>query len=124
MTDPRTHILVVEDEVEMQVLLHAHLTRLGYSVATAGTLAQARTRLKNRCPDVVLLDLNLGKEWGLDLLPDLRTCNAAMVCIVITARNDAETRAQALQAGVDHFLAKPVSPSVLNPILPPPVNPI
>jgi DNA-binding response OmpR family regulator len=64
-------ILVVDDDDSLRLLCRVNLELEGYRVAEAASLGTARTALADGPPDVVLLDLHLGREDGLALLDDL-----------------------------------------------------
>ena len=116
MSPPRRHLLVVDDEPHIGLLLRPHLERLGYVVSLARTLAEARGALRDAGPlDAMLLDLHLPDGSGLDLLRDLRAAAATRTFPVIVLTAEGEDRvlgeAEALGAGL---LTKPFSPSKLT----------
>jgi CheY-like chemotaxis protein len=118
-TDPATTsagtILAVEDEPLNRRLLHAVLGPAGYEIIDAGTLAEARIRLRERTPDIVLLDLRLPDGDGLDLCREIRADPAIASIPVVAATASAMPPIvdAAYEAGVDGFLAKPIRPGAL-----------
>src|SRR2546430_12476022 len=88
----RRHLLVVDDEPHIGLLLRPHLERLGYEVSIARTLADARRALEGGASplDAMLLDLHLPDGFGLDLLRELRADPAtrAFPVIVLTAEGE------------------------------------
>ena len=114
---PRRHLLVVDDEPHIGLLLRPHLERLGYRVSLARTLAEARSALDDRhAPlDALLLDLHLPDGSGLDLLRELRGAGATrrLPVIVLTAEGDERVLGEAEQLGAA-LLTKPFSPSKLT----------
>ena len=117
MSPVRRHLLVVDDEPHIGLLLRPHLERLGYVVSLARTLAEARRTLQGGAPslDAMLLDLHLPDGSGLDLLRELRAAptTRALPVIVLTAEGEDRIlrEAEGLGAGL---LTKPFSPSKLT----------
>ena len=113
----RRHLLVVDDEPHIGLLLRPHLERLGYSVSLARTLGDARAALAEpRVPvDAVLLDLHLPDGSGLDLLRELRGAAAtrALPVIVLTAEGEDRVLEEAEGLGAT-LLTKPFSPTKLT----------
>lgn len=115
------HLLVVDDEPHIGLLLRPRLEQLGYRVTLARTLAQARTALEgaNRASppslDALLLDLHLPDGSGLDLLRELRAAAASreLPVIVLTAEGDDRVLGEAENLGAT-LLTKPFSPTKLT----------
>src|SRR3989442_3423206 len=113
----RRHLLVVDDEPHIGLLLRPHLERLGYVVSLARTLGEARRALASGAQplDAMLLDLHLPDGSGLDLLRELRAATATRAFPVIVLTAEGEDRilreAESLGAGM---LTQPVSPSKLT----------
>ena len=110
--DTPTRILVVDDDREIRTLLAEHLDQAGFNTETAADGAQMRARLALRTPDLILLDLNLPGQDGLELCRDLRAGSAVPV-IMLTARTDVIDRILGLELGADDYLAKPFEPREL-----------
>jgi two-component system catabolic regulation response regulator CreB len=113
----RRHLLVVDDEPHIGLLLRPHLERLGYVVSLARTLAEARHALQGGASpfDAMLLDLHLPDGSGLDLLHELRAAAAtrAFPVIVLTAEGEERVLQEAEGLGAE-LLTKPFSPSKLT----------
>ena len=114
---PRRHLLVVDDEPHIGLLLRPHLEQLGYRVSLARTLRDARATLSDRATrlDAVLLDLHLPDGSGLDLLRELRGAAAtrALPVVVLTAEGEDRVLSEAEELGAA-LLTKPFSPSKLT----------
>ncbi len=110
------HLLVVDDEPHIGLLLRPHLEHVGYRVSLARTLGQARdVRADPRTPvDALLLDLHLPDGSGLDLLRDLRGAAAtrSLPVIVLTAEGEDRVLDEAEELG-SALLTKPFSPTKL-----------
>lgn len=117
MSSPQRHLLVVDDEPHIGLLLRPHLERLGYRVSLARTLAEARSTLDDRhAPlDAMLLDLHLPDGSGVDLLRELRDSAATrrLPVIVLTAEGDERVLGEVEDLGAA-LLTKPFSPSKLT----------
>jgi len=113
----RRHLLVVDDEPHIGLLLRPHLERLGYEVSIARTLADARRALEGGVSplDAMLLDLHLPDGFGLDLLRELRADPAtrAFPVIVLTAEGEDRILEEAESLGAE-LLTKPFSPTKLT----------
>lgn len=117
MSPARRHLLVVDDEPHIGLLLRPHLEQLGYRVTLARTLAEARAALGNRTTslDALLLDLHLPDGSGLDLLRELRggAATRALPVMVLTAEGEDRILSEAEDLGAS-LLTKPFSPSKLT----------
>ena len=106
MTEPRTHVLVVEDEAEIRRFVRLTLEAEGHEVHEADTLRRGLIEAGTRRPDLLVLDLGLPDGDGVELIRDLRTWSAAPV-IVLSARTAEADKIAALDAGADDYLVKP-----------------
>lgn len=105
MTD---HILIVDDDREIRLLVAEYLERGGMRVTTAANGHEMRAALENGAVDLVVLDLMLPGEDGLKLCRDLRTGeHKRMPVLMLTARGDEADRILGLEMGADDYLAKP-----------------
>lgn len=109
----QTRILIVEDEHLIALSLSLMLTKRGFSVKTAGTVAEADLLMGNYRPDALLLDLWLPDGSGLELLKRTKSAPEDLPVIVMTANADADSAVKALKLGADDFLGKPFSMEVL-----------
>lgn len=109
------HILLVDDEPHVPLLVQPLLERLGMTVQTARSLGAARRSLAQHRPDGILLDLHLPDGSGLDLLRELRAApdTATLPILVITAEGDDRVLDEVERLG-GLVLAKPFSPTKLG----------
>lgn len=102
-----TKVLLVDDEPEIESLVSLCLAPLGVGVVVAANLAQAVDAARREEIGLVLLDLALGSEDGLDILPSLRSePRLDGVPVVAFTAHDSRRR-EALNLGVDAFLVRP-----------------
>ncbi len=106
------HILVVDDDERLRALLQRYLSQNGLRVSVAADAAEARTLLKSMAFDLLILDVMMPGESGLDFAVDLRTRSAVPI-LMLTAQGDPEHRIAGLERGADDYLAKPFEPREL-----------
>lgn len=101
-------LLVVEDSERLASLMARILTDSGHVVDVAENLDMAHTSIKAVEYDVVILDLSLPDGDGREILDSLRQNKHNVLVLVATARGDVFSRVQALDAGADDYIVKPV----------------
>lgn len=107
-----TKLLLIEDNQRIQLANRDMLTLLGYDVAIALNLAEARERLSENPPDAIVLDIMLPDGSGLDFLSEIRQGSAVPV-LMLTALGTADDTVKGLSTGADDYLAKPYDYQVL-----------
>ncbi|HEX2943641.1 MAG TPA: response regulator transcription factor [Rhodopila sp.] len=109
-----SHILVVEDDPRLRERLARYLTTEGFRVTTAADAAEARSRLRSINPDLMVLDVMMPGESGLELTQSLRVeLNQDLPILLLTARGAPEDRIAGFEAGADDYLGKPFEPREL-----------
>ncbi|MCD6043670.1 MAG: two component sigma-54 specific Fis family transcriptional regulator [Burkholderiales bacterium] len=101
-------VLVVDDEPDIRELLELTLAKMGLGVHCAGSIAEAKERLKSERYDLCLTDMRLGDGEGLDLVRHIATLSEDLPVAVITAYGSAENAVAALKAGAFDYVSKPV----------------
>jgi len=101
-----THILVVDDDARVRTLLRRCFEGEGFAVSEAKDGAQMHICLERNAVSLITLDLNLGKENGLDLARELRKSRSIPI-IMLTGKGDAVDRIVGLELGADDYLPKP-----------------
>ena len=104
---PQTRILVVEDDPAILVGLHEALRLEGYEVLSAIDGEQARERIADNRPDLIVLDLMLPKLDGFGVLHWLRKRRFDVPVLILSAKGRQEDKVRGLKAGADDYLAKP-----------------
>ena len=113
------HILVVEDDPRLRERLARYLTGEGFRVTAASDAAEARTKLRAINPDLMVLDVMMAGESGLDLTQSLRQealrqeRSHGLPILLLTARGAPEDRIAGFEAGADDYLGKPFEPREL-----------
>jgi DNA-binding NtrC family response regulator len=108
MTPPR-RVLVVEDESAQRLMYARALSTFGYEVVEADNGAEALLELDAGSIGVVLLDLNLAGEHGLDLFEQIRERHPVVSVVIATGYGTLGLASQAIRMDVVDFLSKPVS---------------
>ncbi|VDC23340.1 response regulator [Pseudogemmobacter humi] len=106
------HLLVVDDDERIRVLLQKFLVRNGYMVTVAKDASQARRLLAGLEFDMIVLDVMMPDEDGIALTRDLRKSMQTPI-LLLTARGETQNRIEGLEAGADDYLAKPFEPKEL-----------
>jgi len=112
----RMSILIIDDEESIRDSLALNLGR-DYQVATAATAHQGLELAHQEPPDIVLLDIGLPDQSGLEIMPELRQSAPHAAIIVITAYEDVRTAISAMKAGAVDYLVKPVRLEALSAAL-------
>ena len=101
-------ILVVDDEPLQRWAVREHLQAWGYRVTEADSAGAALASYRAQSPDLVLLDLRLGADSGLDVLRDLREIDPSAAVIMVTAHGDLEDAVGGFRLGLTDFFKKPL----------------
>jgi two-component system, OmpR family, phosphate regulon response regulator OmpR len=110
--DNAPHILVVDDDSRIRDLLARYLHDHGYRVTTAIDAASARATMRSLAFDLLILDVMMPKESGIEFAKALRE-DSQVPILMLTARAEPEQRIEGLETGVDDYLAKPFDPREL-----------
>jgi two-component system response regulator HydG len=110
-------ILFVEDDEALRVTQTIYLRQEGFEVVAAADHTSARVKLGREPFDVVVTDLRLGKQSGLDVVRDGRELQPQAEIIVITGYSSVESAVEAMKDGAYDYLTKPVDPEMLVRII-------
>ena len=105
-------ILVVDDEPKIATLARDYLEHAGFAVLIAADGPTALATIRQRRPDLVVLDLGLPGLDGLDVTRELRR-DSTIPIVMLTARDDELDKLLGLELGADDYLTKPFSPREL-----------
>lgn len=105
----KPYLLLVDDEEGIRFGFIKYLTKAGYLVKGAASLADAKEALLGQRFDAILLDLNLPDGNGLAWIPELRKNHPEMPIVVITGIGDIPLAVECMRKGADDFLTKPVN---------------
>ena len=113
MNDPEPHLLVVDDDVRLRELLRRYLSDNGFRVTAAANAAEARARLASFAFDLMVLDVMMPGENGLDLQQVLVAQGHNIPIIFITGHGDIAMAVRAMKMGAVDFLSKPFDDQAL-----------
>jgi two-component system KDP operon response regulator KdpE len=100
-------VLVVDDEPDLRRVIRGSLSVQGFSVDEARSGEDALIAVRERPPDVVLLDINMPGIGGIDTCRRIRTLTPRVGIVMITVRDSEEDTVAALEAGADDYIRKP-----------------
>jgi two-component system phosphate regulon response regulator OmpR len=113
MEDALPRVLLVDDDVRLRELLLRYLASQGFDVRGVGDGAQLRQALDRGHFDLIVLDLMLPGDNGLDICRRLRGQGDATPIVMLTAKGDEIDRIVGLEIGADDYVPKPVNPREL-----------
>ncbi len=111
---PGMNALVIDDEPTIRRALRAALEAMGHAVVEAGTAVAARRQVEETAVDVAFLDLRLGRDDGLALLPELLAVSPALAVVVVTAHATIGSAVEAMRRGAFDYLPKPFTPDQIR----------
>ncbi len=110
--EQRPHVLVVDDDDRIRDLVARYLTEHGFVVATTAGAAEARVVMEAFSFDVLVIDVMMPGETGLELTRDLRSRSDIPV-LLLTALGETDDRIAGFETGADDYLPKPFEPREL-----------
>jgi len=113
----RPKVLVIDDDPAIRFAVGDFLEHKGYAVESAASLAEAREALLKTRPDALILDQKLPDGNSITVLDELRAADADLVVILLTGHGSIELAVEAVKAGAEHFLTKPVELAALAAVL-------
>jgi two-component system, OmpR family, phosphate regulon response regulator OmpR len=113
LPDDAPHILIVDDDRRIRDLLSRFLSTEGYRVTTAETAADARAKLDGLSFDLMVLDVMMPGETGFEFARAIRVSSTVPI-LMLTARDEKESRIEGLEIGADDYMAKPFEPRELS----------
>ncbi len=109
---PAAHILVIDDDERLRDLLQRFLSESGFLVTATGSAKEARAFLVGTMFDLMVIDVMMPEETGIEFLEDLRK-RSSVPALFLTAINETEDRIAGLETGADDYVAKPFEPREL-----------
>lgn len=112
LDDDAPHLLIVDDDTRIRSLLEQYLGENGFRVTAAGDAAEARRKLAGLDFDLIVLDVMMPGETGVELTKSLREEKDVPI-LMLTALSETDNRVEGLEAGADDYLPKPFDPREL-----------
>ncbi len=110
--DDAPHVLVIDDDARLRDLLTRYLSSNGFRVSNAADAAEARKKLSQLEFDLLIVDVMMPGETGINLTKSLRE-RADVPILMLTALENVENRIEGLEAGADDYMPKPFEPREL-----------
>lgn len=110
-------ILVVDDEEEICEITRSFLRKKNYCTLAATSGQEAIETVKKEKPNLVLLDVRLGSDSGMDVLQKIKEIDKDVKVIMVTALDDEDSIRQAKSLGADDYIAKPFTAAYLNDLI-------
>jgi two-component system, OmpR family, phosphate regulon response regulator OmpR len=110
--DGAPHLLVIDDDNRIRTLLNRFLGEQGFRVSVAASAAEARKKLESFAFDLLVVDVMMPGESGLDFTKWLRGSSSVPI-LMLTARSETESRIRGLELGADDYVPKPFDPREL-----------
>jgi two-component system, NtrC family, response regulator AlgB len=107
-------ILIIDDEAHIRKTTSVTLDALGHETVQVQNSADALDHLKKESFDIAFLDLRLGEENGLDLIPKMLQLEPKLNVIVFTAYSSIDTAVEAMRRGAVDYIAKPFTPEQIR----------
>ncbi len=107
-TENLRSVLVIDDDAIFSAVLARALGARGFAVTTASDRVSALSQLRQQLPDCAVLDLKLGAENGLALIPELLAIQPKLRILLLTGYASIATAVEAIKRGAHDYLAKPV----------------
>ena len=121
------NVLIVEDNKPVSLMLSRIVEEAGYGYVMAADGEQALRLFRQRDVGLAVIDVELPGLDGFQVAREIRNASPELPVLIISGNTGEAWQQQARDAGADHFLAKPVRPSALLPLLarfmPPPTEP-
>ena len=105
-------ILIVEDDLDMQEMMVSFLQKSGFMVSAVKNATELSDKLKSQRIDLVLLDVMLGDDNGINLCKKIREDNNIPI-IIVSALSADQDRLLGFEVGADDYIAKPFNPQIL-----------
>ncbi|EHL98206.1 response regulator receiver domain protein, partial [Acetobacteraceae bacterium AT-5844] len=110
---PTAHLLVVDDDARLRNLLQRFLAEQGFRVSAAADAMAARQAMASMAFDLLVVDVMMPGESGLDLTESLRREGHDVPILMLTAAGTPDNRIAGFERGADDYLAKPFDPREL-----------
>lgn len=108
MNEPAQRVILIDDDTVFSAVLARALRARGFEVDTAADGASALEQVRTLKPEAAVLDLKLGAENGLALIPDLLAARPGLRILLLTGYASIATAVEAIKRGAHDYLAKPV----------------
>ena len=113
MSGEESHLLIVDDDRRIRELIKSFLADEGFRISVAASAAEAREKMRGLVFDLIILDVMMKGETGLEFAAALRAQGNGVPVLMLSALAETEDRIKGLTAGSDDYLVKPFEPREL-----------
>lgn len=110
MSEFKSHILIIDDDDRLRDLIGRFLIEQGYRVTKADSSQEARQLMQGFSFDLLVVDIMMPGESGLELVRDLKQSDPELPCLMLTAMGEPGHRLHGLETGADDYMTKPFEP--------------
>lgn len=108
------HIAILEDYLPLTRLMSDYLRSQGHKITTAASAQEGLTKLRETRPDIVLVDLELGEDDGLDVIQQARDAGCTSQFLVVTGSSEVRDVVSAMKSGAFEYCTKPFRLEMLH----------
>lgn len=101
--EEKLKVIFIEDDPSLGLIILTALQDKGYEVCYANTLSSIQDLIEKECPNILLLDLEVGNQSALEYLPFIRAKHPSLPILIASSHNDGEEIARCYEAGANHY---------------------
>lgn len=105
--EDKQKVIFIEDDLNLGSIISMALQSKGYEVCYANTLSGIQDMIEKDCPNILLLDLEVGNQNALDYLPFIRSKHPSLPVLIASSHNEGEEITRCYEAGANHYTKKP-----------------
>lgn len=105
--EDKQKVIFIEDDLNLAQIIVLALQSKGYEVCYANTLSSIQDLIEKECPNILLLDLEVGNQNALDYLPFIRSKHPSLPVLIASSHNEGEEITRCYEAGANHYTKKP-----------------
>ncbi len=105
--EEKLKVIFIEDDPNLGLIILVALQDKGYEVCYANTLSSIQDLIEKECPNILLLDLEVGNQSALEYLPFICAKHPSLPILIASSHNDGEEIARCYEAGANHYTKKP-----------------
>lgn len=105
--EDKPKVIFIEDDLNLGSIISMALQSKGYEIRYANTLSGIQDMIEKDCPNILLLDLEVGNQNALDYLPFIRSRHPSLPVLIASSHNGGEEITRCYEAGANHYTKKP-----------------
>ena len=105
--EDKLKVIFIEDDLNLGSIISMALQSKGYEVRYANMLSGIQDMIEKECPNILLLDLEVGNQNTLDQLPFIRSKHPSLPILIASSHNEGEEITRCYEAGANHYTKKP-----------------